>query len=76
MLELYTLAEFYVRKLAVLEMCVHDNYIKKLVTSLLICTFRICLFIFLVQNDCIQYKNKINVNVVKPHTEGKNCDKR
>ena len=28
-----------------------------------------------IQNDCIQYKNKINGNVGKQHTEGKNCDK-
>ena len=29
-----------------------------------------------IKNDYIQYKNKINGNVGKPHTEGKNCDKR
>ena len=29
-----------------------------------------------IQNNYIKYKNKINVNVGKPHTEGKNCEKR
>jgi hypothetical protein len=29
-----------------------------------------------IQNDHIQYKNKIISNVWEPHTEGKNCDKR
>ena len=27
------------------------------------------------QSDYIQFKNKINGNVGKTHTEGKNCDK-
>jgi len=76
MLKLYRFAEFYIRKLVVLEMFVNENYIQKLVTNLLICTFRICRFMFLVQNDYIQYKNKIRGNVGKPHTEGKNCDKQ
>jgi hypothetical protein len=29
-----------------------------------------------IQNDHIQHKNKINVNVWEPHTEGENRDKR
>ena len=28
------------------------------------------------KNDYIQYKNKIDGNVGKPHTEGNNCDQR
>ena len=28
-----------------------------------------------IQNDYLQYRYKINGNVGKPHTEGKNCDK-
>ena len=33
---------YCVRKMFVLEMCINENYIQKLVTNLLICTFSLC----------------------------------